>query len=357
MIQRNTQALLLALSGLSLAQGAQAQSELKLSGLLGSGVLYTRDSGGRSQLQMTSTHAAPFLALTGSESLGGDLRAIFRWSNSVFVDSGTLAPLESYLGLSSGTWGTLTLGAMYDLLADATPFTSERYTSLLATHPGNLDRTVGNALSNLVKYKSPVFGGFQFGAMYGFAEADSTTNVGRAVGAELSYASGPLQALAIWESVKGIPFAPATRLGVPSLYGVDVAKAPGTTLSQTQDTATVGLAYTSDGWRWMGNYSHTRLSAAGLQQTETARTIDVGAYKYLTNQLRIGGGYSLTKLASYRWDQVHGHIDYALSKRTSLYLLGVLQKAGPGQKAVLRSQAVAGGRRQSAFEVGMTHAF
>lgn len=99
-------------------------SSLTLSGLLGAGVLYTRDSDGGGKLQQTGTHAAPSIALSGRESLGGGLSAIFRWSQYVFTDTGTMAPLESYVGLTSATWGSFTMGAMYDLLADAVPFTS-----------------------------------------------------------------------------------------------------------------------------------------------------------------------------------------------------------------------------------------
>lgn len=336
-------------------QGQPLTSSLTLSGLLGAGVLYTRDSDGGGKLQQTGTHAAPSIALSGRESLGGGLSAIFRWSQYVFTDTGTMAPLESYVGLTSATWGSFTMGAMYDLLADAVPFTSERFTSLLATHPGNLDRTVGTALNNTLKYKSPVRGGWQFGAMYGAAERDSATHTGRVVGAQLGYSDGPLQAVAIWESVKGVPYAPGLRLGVPRLYGQDFSQAPATAISQDQETGTAGLAYTRDGWRWMGNYSHTRLSALGRR--ERAQTLDLGFYKYVTPALRVGGGYAFTRLASYRWSQAHAHADYALSRRTSLYVLGVVQQAGEGQKAVMRNQAPASGRRQLALEVGVTHAF
>ena len=115
------------------------------------------------------------------------------------------------------------------------------------------------------------------------------------------------------------------------------------------------MAYAGDTVRVMGNYSYTHLTAAG--QSETAQTIDVGGYKYITTQTRIGGGYSYTKLDTYKWNQLHAHLDYALSKRTSLYVLSVLQLAGSGQLAVLRNQAPASTSRQLELEVGMTHLF
>uniref|UniRef100_UPI0035C94E6F porin n=1 Tax=uncultured Caballeronia sp. TaxID=1827198 RepID=UPI0035C94E6F len=265
-------------------------------------------------------------------------------------------PFESYIGLKSNKAGTLTLGSMYDLLADLVPLTSERYTSFLATHPGNLDRTVGNSLNNLIKYKSPVFGGaLQFGAQYGFGQQGSTTNTGRTVGAEASFTSGPFQTMLVWESVDGVPYAPYTRLGVSQLYGINFAANPTRTVSQNQNTTTVGVAYSGDTVRVMCNYSYTHLTAAG--QSETAQTIDVGAYKYLTTQMRIGGGYSYTRLETYKWNQLHAHLDYALSKRTSLYMLSVLQLAGSGQLAVMRNQALATTSRQVELEVGMTHLF
>ncbi|MCY0854102.1 porin [Cupriavidus sp. D39] len=338
-------------------QLAKAQSSVTLSGLLGSGVSYTTNAGahGSGQYQLNGTHAVPFFAMSGKEMLDGDTAAVFRLSKYAFLDTGISTPFESFVALSSNSKGTVSLGSMYDLLADLVPFTSERYTSLLATHPGNLDRTVGNSLNSTVKYKSPVLGGLQFGAMYAFGSASSTTNAGRAVGGEISYANGPIQTIFVWESVNGVPYAPALKLGITRLYGIDFSKTPTASVLQSQNTATAGIAYADEGWRVMGNYSYTRLSAAGVR--ETAQSVDVGAYKYVTPQTRIGGGYSYTSLDPYKWNQFHAHLDYALSKRTSLYVLGVLQVAGSGQLAVMRNQAPATASRQMVVEAGITHLF
>ncbi|WP_315862375.1 porin [Ralstonia soli] len=336
---------------------AHAQSNVTLSGLLGVGVSYTSNAGsvGKGLVQEGGTHAVPFIAMSGREVIDADTAAIFRVSKYVFLDSGTSTPFESYVGLSSARVGTLTLGSMYDLMADLVPFTSERYTSLLATHPGNLDRTVGNALNSTIKYKSPTYGGFQFGAMYGIGSAASTTNIGRVIGAEVSYTANPWQAVAVWESVNGVPYTPGTKLGVSQLYGINLTQTPNAAVFQNQNTGSVGVAYVNHGWRVMSNYSYTRLQALG--DSATAQSIDVGAYKYVTSALRLGGGYSYTKLESYKWNQLHAHADYALSKRTSLYVLGVLQIAGSGQRAVMRNQPVAAGPRQAVLETGITHLF
>ncbi|CAG2154334.1 porin [Cupriavidus numazuensis] len=336
---------------------ARAQSSVTLSGLLGTGVSYTTNAGpgGGGQFQLSGTHAVPFIAMSGKEAIDSDMAAIFRISKYVFLDTGNSTPFESYVGVSSNALGTITLGSTYDLLADLVPLTSERYTSLLATHPGNLDRTVGNALNSTVKYKSPLFGGLQFGAMYAFGNASSATNTGRAVGAEVSYSSGPIQGAVVWESVNGVPYAPGQKLGITRLYGIDFSSNPTAAILQNQNTASAGIAYVDHGWRVMGNYSYTRLEAAGVR--ETAQSIDVGAFKYVTAQLRVGGGYSYTTLDPYQWHQFHAHLDYALSKRTSLYVLGVLQVAGSGQLAVMRNQAPATSSRQMVLEAGMTHLF
>jgi len=345
----------------SLACNVHAESSVTFSGLIGTGFSYSSNVAKSNLYQMTGTHAVSFIAASGNEDLSGDAAALFRLSNYVSLDTGMNAPFESYVGLSSKSTGTVTLGSQYDLLADVVPYTSERFTSLLATHPGNLDRTVGNSLNNTIKYKtarfgsSSGFGSFQFGAMYGTGESDATTNNGRVMGVEVNYASGPIEAIFVWEAVNGVPYAPAARLGVTKLYGVDFSTSPVKTVSQDQNTSAIGLAYTNDGWRIMGNYTYTHLSALG--QPAKAQTIDVGAYKYVTAQTRIGGGYSYTTLENYKWNQFHAHVDYALSKRTNLYVLGVMQIAGSGQLAVLRNQTPASSSRQLVFETGITHRF
>lgn len=342
----------------SLYTTAYGQSSVTLAGVLGTGISYMSNSGksgSGNQFQLNGTHAVPFFAIVGREDLGGGTAAIFRLSRYVFLNNGTDLPFESYVGISSTSKGTVTMGSMYDLLADLVPFTSERYTSFLATHPGNLDRTVGNSLNNSIKYKSPMYGGVQFGAMYGFGQSGSTTNTGRVVGAEIAFESGPWQSVAVWESVNGVPYAPGTKLGISSLYGINLTKTPTASVFQNQNTGSIGVAWMNDGWRIMGNFSYTRLSAAG--ESGTARSVDVGAYKYVTAAMRLGSGYSYTKLESYKWNQFHAHIDYALSKRTSLYVLGVLQLAGSGQFAVLRNQPPANGPRQLELEAGITHVF
>ncbi|MFM0304253.1 porin [Paraburkholderia sediminicola] len=342
---------------ISICSSTYAQSSVTLWGFLGTGIAYTNNAGkGGSTFQMAGSHAVPFWAISGREELDTDTTAVFHVSQYVAVSNGASSPLESYVGLESNRVGTVTLGSMYDLLADLVPFTSERYTSFLATHPGNLDRTLGTWLNNLIKYKSPVFGGaLQFGAQYGFGQQDSTTNTGRTVGVEASFTNGPFQSVLVWESVNGVPYAPYTKLGVSELYGINFSANPSRTVSQNQNTTTLGVLYASDTFQVMGNYSYTRLTAAG--QSETAQSIDVGGYKYITKQTRIGGGYSYTKLDTYKWNQFHAHLDYALSKRTSLYVLGVVQLAGSGQLAVLPNQAPASTSRQLELEVGMTHLF
>lgn len=329
-----------------------------ISGVLGAGVSYTSNANypnGGGRVQQGNTHAVPFIAFTGREDIDGDTSAVFKWSNYIALDTGGSSPFETFVGLSSKTWGTLTLGSMYDLLADLVPYTSERFTSNLATHPGNLDRTVGNPLNSLVKYKSPVRGGFQFGAQYGFGKPTSTTNTGRTVGVSASYAADAWQFLGVWESVHDVPYAPRTSLGVPSLYGIDLVKNPAARVAQDQNTASVGVVYSSAGWRLMGNASDTRLAALGM--SARSRTVDVGAYRYVTRALRLGGGYAYTTLEDYKWHQLHAHADYALSKRTSLYALSVLQAAGQGQVAAMRLQPIGSTNRQVVVEFGVTHVF
>lgn len=343
------------LAAMAATDTAFAQSSVTLYGVLDNGVAYNSNAGGKSLFSAAAKHAPQFWGLTGREDLGGGTYAVFGYSNYIYINSGGASPQTSYVGLDDTKFGRITLGRQFDFLNDVVPFTSERYMSVTGVHPGDYDRTAGLTMTNMVMYQSPAFGGLQASLLYSFANKSSDTNQGRAVGGKLTFTSGGLEAIAVYEAVNGVVVTPATDLGIPSLYGITFDPALNQAITQNEKILALGVAYNVNGWRFMGNYTNTRLSANA--DTETMQVWDVGFYKYIRPDLRAGLGYSYTKLASYNWNIVHAHLDYLLSKRTDVYLRAAFERAGTGQKAVLFLEPPSSNTRQLVVGVGVTHVF
>lgn len=105
------------------------------------------------------------------------LKAIFRLENGFNVNNGTLGQggrefgRQAYVGLSSNSIGTFTLGRQYNAIQDVVaPLGVASVLTQFATHPfdnDNLNNTYRT--DNSVKYATPNMAGFQAEALYGFA--------------------------------------------------------------------------------------------------------------------------------------------------------------------------------------------
>ena len=177
--------------------------------------------------------------MRGSEALGGGLNAVFTIEGGFSLDTGTnanqnsnacggapVAPpgalnpcggatqsrlfgRQAWAGFS-GNWGTAVLGRVatlssgtgsFDMFGNVDPF-------LTGFGDSNLGRTFSSAnalrVDNAALYKSPNWGGFQFGANYSFnvsgqENAGSGNNV-KQYGLAGSYGAGPFYAVITYDS-------------------------------------------------------------------------------------------------------------------------------------------------------------
>jgi len=154
------------------------------------------------------------LGFRGTEALGNGLNAIFQFETGMQTDgTGVGTPFnttrDSFVGLQSGGFGTLTLGnhtgpnrtvgLNLDLNPGATGigFNGSLLGELNGVKPGFDDR-----LTNSVRYLSPSWGGFSFAAIYGANEGKSNEVLNDPApapqvsdhtwGGSLTYATGPL---------------------------------------------------------------------------------------------------------------------------------------------------------------------
>jgi GBP family porin len=365
-----------ALTGL-FATAAQAQSSVTLYGLIDAGITYTNNQHGHSNWQETSGSVnGSRWGLRGSEDLGGGLKAIFTLENGFGINDGTLKQnsrlfgRQAFVGLTSDQFGAVTLGRQYDSMVDYVgplALTGTQYGGTQFAHPFRIN--------NSVKYQSADFGGFKFGAVYGFSnQADGFAN-NRAYSAGASYTWGGLNVAAAYlqlnsngATTASAAFNSAGAVASDNTFFAGRQQTWGAGANYAFGPATVGLVY-----------SQTNLaSLAGISSAASGQTNGVGfptnsahfqnfeanARYSLTPALSVAGAYTYTRssLAGTRphWNQFDLQTAYALSKRTDVYLQGVYQQVN--ENAIVDANinglgAASSNNKQVAVTAGLRHRF
>ncbi|PVX97895.1 porin [Paraburkholderia unamae] len=328
------------------ASASYAQSSVTLYGIVDAGFTYTTNVNGNANYALTSGNIqASRWGLRGVEDLGGGLKTIFTLESGFNVTNGQqnggLFNRQSYVGLTQEQYGTLTFGRQFDSMVDyIAPLTAVgtwggTYTAHLIDND-NLNGTF--SLNNSIKYTSPNFSGFQFGGMYAFSNQAGGFAVNRAYSAGMSYANQGLRLAAAYTQINGV-----NSTGSGAVQGSSLAST----------YASIGSGNRQRTWGAGGSYTYGPM-VGGVVFTQSrldGRLIDSVRYnnieanfRYnLTPALGIGAMYAYTNAngaaidagtgsASAHWNQFGLQADYALSKRTDVYLEGV-GVWGAGQNA------------------------
>ncbi len=306
------------------AAPAWAQSGAQLSGVidlyagqrqLSGGVKLKRvDSGG-----LTTSR----WSVEGSEDLGGGNRAVYALSAFIRADTGDSGrtPTDrfwaryAYVGLQGG-WGSLRLGRIgtptfgnairFSPFADSTtfgPYMQHVYTGgqSLVTPMNAPDSAADNAIA----YASPNLGGFTGTLMLSMGE---TTSAGDRTIAALHYAAGPFAIGLGGERVKAPHSLPA---GVSQI-----------------DNVQAGLSWDFKVVKLFGTYSSSEMTLAAatrdLDTWQAGMTAPVGAG--LVKLAYVSTRKTETALADVTRKTLALGYDYALSKRTDLYLVAERDK-------------------------------
>ncbi|SMG49744.1 porin [Paraburkholderia susongensis] len=180
---------------------AHAQSSVTLYGAVDSALTYTNNQGGKSALQTYSGgRAGDKFGLRGVEDLGSNLKAVFVLEAGFSIETGAFQPAntlfgrQAYVGLS-GDWGNLYLGRQYSMTNDYfVPLsTSMLFAGGLGATLGDIDGSWNyNKISNVIKYESPVYHGFNYSAMLSLGGTAGDFANNRVYGAGAQYANGGL---------------------------------------------------------------------------------------------------------------------------------------------------------------------
>ncbi|HYS64576.1 MAG TPA: porin [Paraburkholderia sp.] len=335
----------------------QAESTVTLYGLVDAGITYTNNQKGASNFQQTSGKLnGSRWGLRGAEDLGDGWKAVFTLESGFRPNDGTLGQggrefgRQAFVGIQKTGIGTLTFGRQYEPLADlAAQYAGSGFWSP-STHVGdndNLNQTF--RVNNAVKFRSDTIAGFTVDGLYAFsnqANGGSGTGFGnnRAWGIAANYVNGPLSigggyvvlnhpdttsntsgAVGGASTTTGDDYSGAFFYGLNSGVLRQQIAVAGTNYAFGR--ATVGFAwshtqldYNDGSSRKFNNYD---LNARYL--FTPALTL-IGVYTYTDGRATSLPGTNGANLKP-RWHQFTLGVDYALSKRTDLYLSGVYQLA------------------------------
>jgi predicted porin len=371
------------------AGAAHAQSSVTLYGIIDAGLTYTSKTGG--SLAGTGNASKNFAfsngnlqgsrwGLKGAEDLGGGLKAIFVLENGFNLGTGTLGQnsrmfgRQAYVGLSSATAGTLTIGRQYDSVVDFVgPYASgSQWSTFAGAHPFDNDNLNNSfRVNNTVKYTSVNYNGFSAGGMYGFSNSANNGSTGsgfannRAYSFGAGYANGPLSFGAGYLYLGspasnstgvinngGDATTPMTLGGLVASDKAWIASAGG---SYAFGPATLGLVYGHSVYQYVGGGSWKFDNAELNAKYMLTPALQLGAsYTYTWSTLNLAGSS-----VSPKYHQVNLGVDYFLSKRTDTYLVGLWQHANndaPGG-ASLNGLGFSNSTNQFAVTAGIRHKF
>ncbi len=377
--------LLVAFVSCAVAAPTFAQSSVTLYGVLDEGLNYTTNVGGHSQVAMASGFPnGSRWGVKGAEDLGGGVKTVFQLENGFDVDTGRafqgglLFGRQAYMGLSSNTVGTLTVGRQYDSVVDYLAQTSAggSWGGYMFAHPYDNDNLINTfRANNTVKYTSPALGDLKFGATYSFSNDAGFAN-NRLVSVGGQYTVGGLLLTAAYlqaDHPSATAYGAINNSGDQNLLGSRL-RIFGAGATYTFGQAIVGLAYAdtnvadpqSSGYVGAITAPAGQLSSLRFQNIEVNAKYQVGASYWL------GAMYTYTR-ASFgatpgarrpTYHSVGLMADYLLSKRTDVYLQGMYQHVGgDATGSVLDAAYVAGAehvssnRNQLLLRAGIRHFF
>ncbi|WP_429302091.1 porin [Paraburkholderia sp. GAS199] len=373
---------------------AYAQNSVTLYGLIDTGLTYANhvatETGHGSLVRYADGVTGNRWGIRGTEDLGNGLKAIFTLENGFSLGSGSILQggalfgRQAWIGLQQREWGALTLGRQYSISRDyihsyTTAFQSPAVN--YAYHINDLDQLVTSRIDNAVKFASADFGGFTFGALYGFSNQagafagssppaagtdSSASGSSRTYSAGIHYAS---HVFSVGMAYTNIRF-PGSAMPAFSSNIANISMGPQRTLA----TFGVGSSYViGKGMVW-GNWTHTQLVPIVGGQS-IFNNYEVGGKYSLTRTVSSGIGYTFSELSGQfhgRWHQINSFFDYTLSKRTDVYLLAIFQKAAgsnliDGQDVPVQAQigssptfignSGTGANTQLVLRVGLRHRF
>ncbi|TKC88284.1 porin [Trinickia terrae] len=356
---------------------AHAQSSVTMYGLISTGVGYVSNAGGAKEYALYSgTNQNNRWGFRVREDLGGGLAAVAQLESGFDITTGNLGQngrmfgRQAWVGLQSNTLGTVTFGRQYDAFFDYIAQFSAPYASGgLAAHPGDSDNLMGSwRYNNSIKYATPVWNGFSAEALYAMSNSTDfalnrawSTGV-RYTGNRFSVAAAYVEIQrpgttnangAVTNDYSGAPFWLFRTSPLNSAVGVQRQRNIGAGGNyRVTDKATLS-AFVDD-----IRYDYLDHSSLHLNN------YDVSFSYLLTPALSVAASYVYTHgtygglEANPHWNTGQITVDYALSKRTDVYVFDDYQRvSGPHAAADIFLNAPSTSKSQNLVVAGIRHKF
>jgi predicted porin len=341
------------------AAPAFAQSSVTLYGIVDDSIVYQSSqtslgstSGGRSNVKTASgIWAGSRFGLKGAEDLGGGTKAIFQLESGFNINNGAqqytnaMFGRQAWVGLTNGTFGTLTLGrqytSYYTLMAPYSP--TNWLTGYFGAHPGDLDQldTIYRA-NNSIVYTSPKLYGVTVSGSYSLAGVPDSVYRGSTWSAAIQYQQGPIGGTVAFtrinnSTIGGGVYGTDSTTNTAGQSGVS-AVTNGYQGAQAQNRFAVGLGYVfNSAWDISATYTNVQYIpgiASKFTDEQVFNTAGTVLHWKATTAWDFAAGYSYTwaskangidDAASYHQFNLSQY--YSLSKRTGLYALEAFQRA------------------------------
>jgi predicted porin len=321
--------------------------------------------------------------MRGAEDLGGGTQAIFvlesgiNVSTGAFGQGGTAFGRQAYVGLASSALGSVTLGRQYDSINDyvGNYGFAAAYGGSTTEHPGDLDNVNHTFRANsTIKYASTNFNGLTFGgtASLGGVAGEISQSSGYSLGA--NYGNGPVGigvAFELFRNLAALGSILNSNASVATFNSLNSGYL-GTKPANSMQIITTGGSYQFGAAKIGAVYSNTKYMNIGAFNgaTATFNSYELNAFYRLTTALSLSGEYNYTKgnavkgdIGDQKYNQFSLLLDYALSKRTDVYLLGTFQNAsgtsstGAAAVADIGSLGDSSNNHQAVARIAIHHKF
>ncbi|MFJ2989831.1 porin [Collimonas sp. NPDC087041] len=349
-MKNTTLKLLLATTSLTGAAYSQAQTSVTIYGTADAAIVYSSNQRGNSNTYMNSGNLnASKLGFTGGEDLGGGSKAIFTLEQGFSLNNGAQSDAtkafnrQAFVGLSDARYGTFTLGRQY------TPYW--RYvgglgptgvlTGATGAHPGDLDGLDTTVrINNSLVYATPVIGGFQASALYGFGENAGAISAGNSTSAALRYDYNAMSVALGYLKLNNNNLKGFAQWD-PNVTSGSYAQSPvnaGYASAKSVQMIAAAARYNATANLMLGlNFSNVQMAPGAMSLFTHQATFNtagvISTYK-LTSAVTLAAGYSYTRESAAngisdpaRYQQISLEQTYDFSKRTALYFLEAYQKA------------------------------